>query len=37
MNVLKYWDKDTFDITNFKWFLSERANKTFSSRVYNSE
>jgi len=31
MNVLKYWDKDTFDITNFKWFLSERKNKSFTN------
>jgi len=29
MDVLKYWNIDTFDITNYKWFLSERKNKSF--------
>lgn len=31
MKELKYWNKDTFDITGFKWFLSERKNKTFTT------
>lgn len=31
MDILKYWNKDTFDITGFKWFLSERKNKSFTT------
>lgn len=31
MDILRYWNKDTFDITNFKWFLSERKNKSFTT------
>ena len=31
MDILKYWNKITFDITSFKWFLSERKNKSFKT------
>jgi len=31
MDILKYWDSDEFDITGFKWFLSERKNKSFTT------
>jgi len=31
MNILKYWKPNTFDITNFKWFLSERKEKSFKT------
>ena len=31
MNILKYWNKNTFDITGFKWFLSERKGKQFTT------
>lgn len=31
MNSIKYWNKSTFDITDFKWRLSERKNKTYTT------
>jgi hypothetical protein len=31
MKILKYWNKDSFEITNYKWFLSDRKNKTFTT------
>ena len=31
MDVLKYWNIGTFDVTGFKWFLSERKNKSFTT------
>lgn len=31
MDILKYWNSDEFDITGFKWFLSERKNKSFTT------
>ena len=31
MDILKYWDSDEFDITGFKWFLSERKSKSFTT------
>jgi hypothetical protein len=31
MSVLKYWNSESFDITNYKWFLSERKYKRFTT------
>jgi hypothetical protein len=31
MNPLKYWNSKTFDVTNHRWFLDERKNKTFTT------
>jgi hypothetical protein len=27
MNILKYWQSQTFEVSDYKWFLSERKNK----------
>jgi hypothetical protein len=30
MNPLKYWNSETFEISSYKWHLSERVNKTYN-------
>lgn len=31
MNILKYWNSETFDVTEYKWPLRDRCNKTLTT------